>query len=143
MELGSAGLELMVLDTRTPHALVDSEYATRRASCAEASRLLGIAALRDVTDLDSAMRGLPDPVMRRRLRHVVTENARVQDAAEAPAGRPVRRPRNAAQRLARLYAGRLRDHGAHGRPGRRDGDPSGGAGSADDRRRVRRVHSSR
>jgi galactokinase len=83
MDLGSAGLELMVLDTRTPHALVDSEYATRRASCAEASHLLGIAALRDVTDLDSAMRKLADPVMRRRLRHVVTENARVQDAAEA------------------------------------------------------------
>ena len=83
MELSSAGLELMVLDTRTPHALVDSEYATRRASCAEASHLLGIAALRDVTDLDSALRELPDPVMRRRLRHVVTENARVQDAAEA------------------------------------------------------------
>jgi galactokinase len=86
MDLGSAGLELMVLDTRTPHALVDSEYATRRASCAEASHLLGIAALRDVTDLDSAMRELTDPVMRRRLRHVVTENARVQDAAEALRG---------------------------------------------------------
>jgi galactokinase len=83
MEFGSAGLELLVLDTRTPHALVDSEYATRRASCAEATRLLGIAALRDVTDLDSAMRELPDPVMRRRVRHVVTENARVQDAVEA------------------------------------------------------------
>jgi galactokinase len=86
MELGSAGLELMVLDTRTPHALVDSEYATRRASCAEASLLLEIAALRDVTDLDSAMRELPDPVMRRRVRHVVTENARVQEAAETLRG---------------------------------------------------------
>jgi galactokinase len=83
MELSPAGLELMVLDTRTPHALVDSEYATRRASWAEASHLLGVAALRDVTDLDSAMRELPDPVMRRRVRHVVTENARVQDAVEA------------------------------------------------------------
>ena len=83
MELDSAGLELMVLDTRTPHALVDSEYATRRASCAEASHLLGIAALRDVTDLDSALRKLPDPVMRRRVRHVVTENARVHEAADA------------------------------------------------------------
>jgi galactokinase len=86
MELSPAGLELMVLDTRTPHALVDSEYATRRASCAEASHLLGVAALRDVTDLDSAMRELPDPVMRQRLRHVVTENARVQDSAEALRG---------------------------------------------------------
>jgi galactokinase len=82
MELDPAGLELMVLDTRTPHALVDSEYATRRASCEEASRLLGVGALRDVTDLDAALAELPDPVMRRRVRHVVTENGRVIEAAE-------------------------------------------------------------
>ena len=78
----AAGLELLVLDTRTPHALVDSEYATRRASCEAAARLLGVAALRDVTDLDAALARLPDEEMRRRVRHVVTENARVQAAAE-------------------------------------------------------------
>ena len=82
MGLDPAGLELMVLDTRTPHALVDSEYATRRTSCEDASRLLGVGALRDVTDLDAALAELPDPVMRRRVRHVVTENARVVEAAE-------------------------------------------------------------
>jgi galactokinase len=32
------------------------------------------------------MRELPDPVMRRRVRHVVTENARVQEAAETLRG---------------------------------------------------------
>ncbi len=79
--LTDAGLELLVLDTRTPHALVDSEYATRRESCEEASRLLGVPALRDVVDLDVLDR-LPDEVMRRRVRHVVTENARVRAAAE-------------------------------------------------------------
>ena len=78
----SAGLEILVLDTKTPHALVDSEYAARRASCEEAARLLGVAALRDVTDLDSALERLPDPVIRRRVRHVVTENARVLQAVE-------------------------------------------------------------
>jgi len=82
MDLDPAGLELMVLDTRTPHALVDSEYAIRRTSCEDASRLLGVGALRDVTDLDAALAELPDPVMRRRVRHVVTENARVVEAAE-------------------------------------------------------------
>ncbi len=76
----SAGLEILVLDTKTPHALVDSEYAARRTSCEEAARLLGVAALRDVTDLDSALAQLSDPVMRRRVRHVVTENARVLEA---------------------------------------------------------------
>jgi galactokinase len=82
LDLTAAGLEILVLDTKTPHALVDSEYATRRASCEEACRILGIDALRDVTDLDAALSALPDEVMRRRVRHVVTENARVLAAAE-------------------------------------------------------------
>ena len=71
-----------MLDTRTPHALVDSEYATRRASCEAAARQLGLAALRDVTDLDAALAQLGEDEMQRRVRHVVTENARVQAAAE-------------------------------------------------------------
>jgi len=78
----SAGLEILVLDTKTPHALVDSEYAARRASCEQAAQLLGIPALRDVTDLDAALDQLPDPVLKRRVRHVVTENARVLEAAD-------------------------------------------------------------
>jgi galactokinase len=76
----SAGLDILVLDTKTAHALVDSEYAARRASCEEAARLLGVTALRDVTDLDAALDQLPDPVIKRRVRHVVTENARVLEA---------------------------------------------------------------
>jgi galactokinase len=71
-----------VLDTKTPHALVDSEYGDRRASCEEASRILGVPALRDVTDLDDALRRLDEEVMRRRVRHVVTENARVLEAVD-------------------------------------------------------------
>ncbi len=82
LDLGAGGLELLVLDTRTPHALVDSEYATRRASCEEAAKRLGVPALRDVTDLSAALAKLDDEVMQRRVRHVVTENARVVDAAE-------------------------------------------------------------
>ncbi|HET9778096.1 MAG TPA: galactokinase [Propionibacteriaceae bacterium] len=81
-DTSSAGLEILVLDTRTPHALVDSEYAARRASCEEAARLLGVPALRDVIDLAAALDRLPDPVMRRRVRHVVTENSRVLEAVK-------------------------------------------------------------
>jgi len=80
LDTRSFGLEILVLDTKTPHALVDSEYAARRTSCEEAARLLGVAALRDATDLDAALAQLSDPVMRRRVRHVVTENARVLEA---------------------------------------------------------------
>jgi galactokinase len=82
LDLGGAGLELLVLDTRTPHALVDSEYATRRTSCEDAARRLGVRALRDVDDLPAALAELDDEVMQRRVRHVVTENARVLSAAE-------------------------------------------------------------
>ena len=79
---GDAALEILVVDTKTPHALVDSEYATRRASCEQACRTLGVRALRDVTDLEAALGRLPDEVTRRRVRHVVSENARVLAAAE-------------------------------------------------------------
>jgi galactokinase len=82
VDTSSAGLEILVLDTRTPHALVDSEYASRRASCEEAARLLGVPALRDIIDLAAALDRLPDPVMRRRVRHVVTENSRVLEAVK-------------------------------------------------------------
>ncbi len=82
LDLAAAGLELLVLDTRTPHALVDSEYAARRQSCEDAAAILGVPALRDVADLDAALARLDDEVMRRRVRHVVTENQRVLDAAE-------------------------------------------------------------
>ncbi len=80
--LAQAELEILVLDTNTPHALVDSEYADRRATCEVAAALLGVSALRDIDDLDAALAALPDDVMRRRVRHVVTENVRVQQAAE-------------------------------------------------------------
>ncbi len=79
-DTASAGLEILVLDTKTPHALVDSEYAARRASCEEAAQLLGVPALRDVSNLEAALDQLPDTVIRRRVRHVVTENARVLEA---------------------------------------------------------------
>jgi galactokinase len=81
-DTAGAGLEILVLDTKTPHALVDSEYAARRASCDEAARLLGVAALRDVINLDAALEQLADPVIQRRVRHVVSENARVLEAVE-------------------------------------------------------------
>ncbi|MFP5282374.1 MAG: galactokinase [Actinomycetes bacterium] len=80
LNLARAGLEILVLDTKTPHALVSSEYATRRRSCEDASGILGVPALRDVEDLDGALEQLPDEVMRRRVRHVVTENGRVLEA---------------------------------------------------------------
>jgi galactokinase len=74
----AAGLELVVTDTRVRHDLTDGAYADRRQACEEAARLLGVPALRDVTDPGAALRRLPDPVLRRRARHVITDNHRVQ-----------------------------------------------------------------
>ncbi|HEU4491328.1 MAG TPA: galactokinase [Jiangellales bacterium] len=85
---GSSGTRLLVVDTRAPHKLVDGEYAQRRRECEEAARALGVVELRDASpaDLDGgAGRGLPS-VLRRRARHVVTENARVLEVVSALRG---------------------------------------------------------
>ncbi|NLU80701.1 galactokinase [Micromonospora sp. HNM0581] len=80
-DLGSAGLAVLVIDSRAPHRHADGEYAGRRASCEKAAALLGVTALRDLpaTGLDDTLTRLPDSEIRRRVRHVVTENQRVLD----------------------------------------------------------------
>ena len=64
------------------HALVDGEYNERRASCEEASRLLGVSSLRDVTPdrLLTSKSKLPDRIYRRAL-HVIGETDRVAKAS--------------------------------------------------------------
>ena len=76
--LAEAGLELLVIDTRARHALVDGQYAARRAACQQRGRAARGGHLREVTDLDAALAALPDPVERMRVRHVVTEIDRVR-----------------------------------------------------------------
>ena len=72
--------ELIVIDSGVPRTLAASKYNERRAECEEASRKLGVAALRDVVD-PAAVEQLPEP-LRRRARHVVLENLRVLEAAQ-------------------------------------------------------------
>jgi galactokinase len=69
-------LDCRVLDTRVRHEHAGGSYTGRRRACEQAAELLGVPALRDVTDLAQLDR-LPDPVLRRRARHVVTDNQRV------------------------------------------------------------------
>ncbi|HTF12224.1 MAG TPA: galactokinase [Asanoa sp.] len=78
-DVASFGLAVLVVDTRAPHRHAGGEYASRRRACEEAAALLGVPALRDVEDLDAALAALPDEVMGRRVRHVVTEDQRVLD----------------------------------------------------------------
>ena len=74
------GAELIVIDSGVPRTLAASKYNERRAECEEASRKLGVKALRDVTD-PAAVESLPEP-LRRRARHVVLEDLRVLEAAK-------------------------------------------------------------
>ncbi len=76
-DLRRHGLVLLVVDTRAHHELGDGQYSSRRQACHEAAAAIGVPALRDAVpgDLDK----VPDPVARRRARHVVTENQRVLD----------------------------------------------------------------
>lgn len=77
-------LSLLVIHSRVRRGLVESAYNARRAQCEAAAHHYGVAALRDLDPgaLD-ARRGDLDPVVFARARHVVTENARTLDAAEA------------------------------------------------------------
>ncbi|WP_405484894.1 galactokinase [Nocardia sp. NBC_00511] len=80
-DLDRFDLSLLVFDTGSPHHLMDGEYALRRAECAAAAEQLGVGFLRDITD-SALVDRLADPLLRRRARHVVTENARVLRIAE-------------------------------------------------------------
>src|SRR5262249_29986028 len=68
---------MLIIDTRAPHRHADNEYAARRTTCEAAARVLRIPSLRDIEDLSAALAKVPDRVMQRRVRHVVTENERV------------------------------------------------------------------
>ncbi len=84
-DLETAGLSLLVVDTRAEHALVDGQYAERRESCERAAAELGVETLREVDPdaLDQSLGALSSDLLRRRTRHVVTEIARVVAARKA------------------------------------------------------------
>jgi len=78
LALGS--FRLVTLDSGEEHTHAGSGYNERRAECAEAGTLLGLESLRDATlaDVDRLSAPLLD-----RVRHVITENARVLEAVDA------------------------------------------------------------
>lgn len=93
-DLDKYGLELLVLDTQAPHQLNDGQYAKRRATCEEAARVLGVDNLRVTAEevaaaadpeaaLADVLAKLDDETMKKRVRHVVTEIARVDRFVEA------------------------------------------------------------
>ena len=80
----------VLLDTKVKHELSDSDYNSRPAECKQAVKALqqqyraDISALRDlsVSDMGSVENILSGALLKR-ARHVINENQRVHDAAEA------------------------------------------------------------
>jgi galactokinase len=72
----ASGAGLLLINTRASHELTAGEYGRRRTECEQAARLLGVPSLRYLTDVAELDR-LADPVLRRRARHVVTDDQRV------------------------------------------------------------------
>jgi len=84
-----AEVRLVICNTMVRHSLAAGEYNQRREECEAAARyfsacLPSVRALRDVTMEDFLRFGkqLPEPI-RKRARHVISEDARVLQAADA------------------------------------------------------------
>ncbi|MEU9054201.1 galactokinase [Streptomyces sp. NPDC048384] len=80
-DLAAEGMRLLVVDTQVKHSHSEGEYGKRRAGCEKGAALLGVDALRDVAydELDAALDRLGgDEEVRRLVRHVVTEDQRVE-----------------------------------------------------------------
>ena len=95
--LDTSDVAVVICDTQVKHELASSEYNTRRSECERAVEILRqampeIRALRDVTvaEFERFDELLPEPI-RRRCRHVITENERTLAAAEALRNRDLKR----------------------------------------------------
>jgi galactokinase len=78
---GAAGLHVVVVDSRVRRRLDDGRYAERRKQCEAAAAALDVEQLRDAT-LDDLEATDMDDTLRRRARHVITEDARVLKAVD-------------------------------------------------------------
>jgi galactokinase len=75
---------VLVINTNVRHKLAESEYAKRRSQCEAAAIALKVKSLRDATPLAlEAARRQMELVVFRRARHVVSENDRTVQAAQA------------------------------------------------------------
>ncbi|NJN95989.1 MAG: galactokinase [Anaerolineales bacterium] len=78
------GVAVIIANSNVKRGLVDSEYNTRRRECETAAAHFGVPALRDVSpDVFALHADELDETVARRARHVITENARTEAAAEA------------------------------------------------------------
>jgi len=82
--MADPSIRVLIAHTRVSHELAGGEYARRRQACEAAAEALGVKALRDADPAAlEAARATMSGEAYRRARHVVTENARTLEAAEA------------------------------------------------------------
>ncbi len=78
------GVAVVIINSNFKRTLVGSEYNTRREQCETGARFFTQKALRDVKlEQFNAVATELDPVVAKRVRHVLTENARTVEAADA------------------------------------------------------------
>jgi len=82
--LDDPDVAVLVINSNVKHELTGSEYPERRSQCEQAAKLLGVAALRDVSSSQlEAAEGRLEPLLYRRARHVVGEIERTLRASRA------------------------------------------------------------
>ena len=102
-------VSLLIANSNVRHSLGDGAYAARMSACVEAAHKLGVAELGQATVATvAAAEQKLGPLLFRRARHVVTENARTRTAADALAGGDWRRGGRADVREPPVAARRLR-----------------------------------
>ncbi|MDI9220965.1 galactokinase [Pantoea sp. EA-12] len=75
---------VVIINSNFRRSLVGSEYNTRREQCETGARFFNKPALRDVTLSEfQASESQLDALVAKRVRHVITENARTLEAADA------------------------------------------------------------
>jgi galactokinase len=83
LPLLSPKMELLVINSGIKHSHASGEYNQRRKECEKACELLGVRELRDLTMSDLPRLNELPTILRRRARHVITENTRVLEAVRA------------------------------------------------------------
>ena len=77
-------IAVVIINSNFRRTLVGSEYNTRREQCETGARFFQQPALRDVTIEEfNAVAHELDPIVAKRVRHILTENARTVEAASA------------------------------------------------------------
>ena len=75
------GYDFLIIHSGADRKLSEGAYNERLAQCQKAASEMGVASLRDADLI--ACDGLADPLLKKRARHVISENIRVQKAAIA------------------------------------------------------------